>query len=50
MKKEKPRKTSSDKRVLNSRKKKEKTKHGRVKFDSRVRIEANGAQITRDSR
>ena len=45
----KPRKTSSDKRVSDSRKKKEKTKHGRVKFDSRVRIEAKGAQITTDA-
>ena len=28
---------------------KEKTKHGRVKFDRRVRIEAKGAQITTDA-
>ena len=49
MKKEKPRKTSSDKRVSNSRKTKEKTKPGRVKFDRRVRIEAKGAQITTDA-
>ena len=49
MKKAKPRKTSSDKRVSNSRKKKEKTKHGRVTFDRRVRIEAKGAQITTDA-
>ena len=49
MKKSKPRKTSSDKRVSNSRKTNEKTKHGRVKFDRRVRIEAKGAQITTDA-
>ena len=48
MKKARPRKTSSGKRVSNSRKRK-KTKHGRVKFDRRVRIEAKNAQITTDA-